>query len=84
MTSTIRSSLLFAFLALAACTTVQYRPVALPLIARPVLPHVESSALQCLAPQTYIDLANRERQYKSWGMQYEAEVEANNAKAKGK
>lgn len=79
-----RSKLLILALALAlsACTTVQHRPVALPLIARPTLPTVKPAEVQCLADDVYMRLVDRERGYKGWGMQYEAEVKANNAKAK--
>jgi hypothetical protein len=69
-------------LLLAGCTTVQYRPVLLPLPARPVLTPVKASAVACLAPETYTLLVERERSYKGWGLQLEAIIKANNAKAK--
>lgn len=71
-----------AALALAGCSTVQYRPVALPLPVRPVLTPVQASAVQCLAPATYTALVNRERALKTWGLELEAVIKANNAKAK--
>lgn len=82
MTSTIRSSLILAALAIAGCTTVQYRPVPLQLPARPVLTPVHASDLQCLSDSAYTTIVNRERGYKTWGLELEAIIEANNAKAK--
>jgi len=67
---------------LAGCTTTVYRPVALPLPARPVLTPVKASALQCLAPGTYTTIVNRERGYKTAYLELEAIIRANNAKAK--
>lgn len=81
MTSTRLSSLL-ALALLAGCTTTVYRPVALPLPVRPVLTPVKASTLQCLAPDIYTTIVNRERGYKTWGLELEAIITANNAKAK--
>lgn len=97
MTSTIRfdfpytsarrvkqSALVFTCaLLLAGCAAqpVRRAPVALPLPARPTLPAVPASALQCLAPGTYTDIVNRERGYKTWGLELEAIIQTNNAKA---
>lgn len=81
MTSTIRSSLILAALAIAGCTTVQYRPVPLPQPARPVLTPVKASDLQCLSKSTYTTIVDRERALKTWGLELEAIVEANNARA---
>lgn len=81
MTSTRLSSLL-ALALLAGCTTTVYRPVALPLPARPVLTPVKASALQCLAPEAYTTIVNRERALRTWGLEVEAIIKANNAKAK--
>jgi hypothetical protein len=78
----IRLSSLLAVLLLAGCTTVQYRPVPLPLPARPVLTPVKASDVACLAPDVYTALVNRERALKEWGLAEEAVLKANNAKAK--
>lgn len=80
MTSTIRFSALLA-LALAGCVTQPPRPVPLPLPARPVLPAVKGADLQCLAPAVYTTIVNRERGYKTWGLELEAIITANNQKA---
>ena len=80
MTSTIRSSAAFAAVLLAACAT-QPRPVALPLPARPTVPAIPASELQCLADSTYTKIVNRDRGYKTWGLELEAIIKANNAKA---
>jgi hypothetical protein len=72
---------LLAFALLAGCTTTVYRPVPLPIPVRPVLMPVPAGALQCLAPDTYTTIVNRERGYKTWGLQLEAIIRANNAKA---
>lgn len=80
MTSTRLSSLL-ALALLAGCTTTVTHPVPLPLPARPVLTPVTASQLQCLAPDAYTTIVNRERGYKTWGLELEAIIEANNAKA---
>ena len=81
MTSTRLSSLL-ALALLAGCTTTVYRPVTLPLPPRPVLTPVPASALQCLAPDTYTTIVNRERGYKTAYLELEAIIRANNAEAK--
>ena len=81
MTLIPRSSLL-ALALLAGCTTTVYRPVALPLPTRPVLTPVKASTLKCLAPDTYTTIVNRERALRTWGLELEAVIEANNAKAK--
>lgn len=82
MTSTIRSSAILLALALAGCATPAARPVLLPLPSRPVLTPIKGDALQCLAPDTYTTIVNRERALRTWGMQLEAVIRANNAKAK--
>jgi hypothetical protein len=94
MTS-IRLSSLLAVLLLAGCTTVQYRPVPLPLPARPTLTPIKADAFSCppgvilpapwtmcITDATYTALANRQTGYKTWGLQLEAIIKANNAKAK--
>ena len=81
MTLTRLSSLL-ALTLLAGCTTTVYRPVTLPLPLRPVLAPVKADALQCLTPDAYTTIVNRERGYKTWGLELEAIIKANNAKAK--
>lgn len=68
---------------LAGCTTPAARPVLLQLPARPVLTPIKGDALQCLAPDTYTVIVNRERGLRTWALQLEAIIEANNAKAKG-
>jgi hypothetical protein len=68
-------------LALAGCTTQPPRPVPLPVPARPVLTPLKASDLQCLSDSAYTTIVNRERGYKTWGLELEAILEANNAKA---
>ena len=68
MTS-IRVSSLLALVLLAGCTTTVYRPVALPLPPRPVLAPVKANAVQCLAPDTYTALVNRDRALRGWGLE---------------
>lgn len=68
---------------LSSCTSVQYRPVELPLAIRPVLPSVSRAELQCLAPDTYLKVVDRERGYKNWGLENEATLKTNNEKARG-
>lgn len=80
MTSTTRFSALLAIL-LAGCVTQPPRPVPLPLPARPTLTALKASDLQCLSDSTYTIIVNRERGYKTWGLELEAIIEANNAKA---
>lgn len=77
--------LLASALWLAGCavTSVQYRPVLLPQPARPVLTPLKASDLQCLSDSAYTTIVNRERAYKTWGLQLEAIIDANNAKADG-
>ena len=70
--------------ALGACTIqVRHEPVLLPLPARPVLTPIKASDLQCLSDSAYTTVVNRERGYKTWGLQLEAILRANNAKANG-
>lgn len=69
---------------LTGCTTVLYRPAQLPLPARPTLPAVPSTAVQCLAPPTYSALVLRERGLKAWGLELEAVIKANNGRANAK
>jgi len=68
-------------LALAGCATTVYRPVPLPLVARPTVPAVKPAEVQCLAKDTYTKIVDRDRGYKNWGLKLEAIIEANNAKA---
>lgn len=70
-----------ALLALAGCATIRPVPVTLPLPARPVLTPVKASDVQCLAPDTYTALVNRERALRTWGLELEAEIKALDAKA---
>jgi hypothetical protein len=74
---------LVALLAGCGPTRIEYRPVPLPLplAERPVLTPIAPDALQCLAPATYTTIVNRERGYKTWGLELEATIKANNAKA---
>jgi hypothetical protein len=81
MISTIRSSVALASLLLAACATQPPRPVELPLPARPTVPAVKAAELQCLSDGVYTRITNRERGYKNWGLQLEAIIQSNNAKA---
>lgn len=69
--------------ALAGCATPAAKPVLLPLPSRPVLTPVKGDAMQCLAPETYTAVIDRERALRTWGLQLEAIIEANNDKAKG-
>lgn len=71
------------WLAGCAAAPVQYRPVLLPQPARPVLTSLKASDLQCLSDSAYTTIVNRERAYKTWGLQLEAIIDANNAKAGG-
>lgn len=65
----------------AGCQTIKPIPVALPLPPRPALTPVTASQVQCLAPDAYTTLVNRERALRTWGLQLEAIIRANNAKA---
>ena len=77
-----RAGLVCLLACFAGCTTTVYRPVTLPLPPRPVLTSVPASAVQCLAPDAYTALVNRERALRTWGLELEAVIKANNAKAK--
>jgi hypothetical protein len=68
-------------LALSACTTQPPRPVPLPLPARPTLTPRKAADLQCLSDSAYTTIVNRERGYKTWGLELEAIINANNVKA---
>lgn len=82
MTSTIRFSFVgLAALALAACATV-YRPVSLPVVPHPVLEPVTQAELQCLTPDAYRRIVDRERALKTWGLAESAIIDANNKAAK--
>jgi hypothetical protein len=70
-----------AGLLLTACAIQPPRPVELPLPARPTLTPLKAADLQCLSNSTYTTIVNRERGYKHWGLQLEAIIESNNAKA---
>lgn len=69
--------------ALAGCTTTHVRtlPVALPLPARPVLQPVPASSVACLSDTTYTALVHRERALRTWGLQLQAVIQANNQHA---
>lgn len=83
MISTRISSCLALVLVLTGCaSTTDVRPMALPLPARPTLPAVKASAVQCLSKDAYTALVNRERGLRTWGEKLEAIIQANNAKAK--
>lgn len=73
-------------LLLCACAQQPVRtlPVTLPLPPRPALSAVTSTDVQCLAPATYTMLVNRERALKTWGLQLEAIIQANNQHAADK
>lgn len=97
MTSTRISSLtilLTSTIWLSGCGTqpVRHAPVELPLPARPVLTPINGDAFacpvvlpapytMCMTDDTYKTIVNRERGYKTWGLELEAIIEANNAKA---
>ena len=72
---------LVALLLLAGCTQVQVKPVMLPVPVEPALTPVTASQVQCLAPQTYTALVNRERALRTWALELQAVIDANNAKA---
>lgn len=76
--SDLRAYVILAALALAGCATVHPVPVTLPLPPRPVLTPVTASQVQCLAPDTYTALVNRERALRTWGLELEAIIRANN------
>lgn len=83
MTSILRNSALALVLILPGCATrPDVRPMALPLPARPTLTPVKASAVECLAPDAYTALVNRERALRTWGEELEGIIQANNAKAK--
>lgn len=69
-------------LALVGCATPATRPVLLPLPSRPVLTPLKASDLQCLSDSSYTTIVNRERSLRTWGLELEAVIDANNAKAK--
>lgn len=71
-----------ALLLLSACTTQPPRPVELPIPARPTVPAVKASELQCLSNDVYTRIVNRERGYKTWGLSLEAILFKNNEKAR--
>ena len=53
-------------------------------VARPAGANtLKASDLQCLSDSAYTTIVNRERGYKTWGLQLEAIIDANNAKAVG-
>lgn len=79
MTSILRVSVLA--LLLTGCAQVQVKPVLLPVPAEPVLTPVKSAQVQCLAPQTYTTLVDRERSLRTWALELQAVIQANNAKA---
>lgn len=62
----MKAAAIILTLIISGCETVRYVSSPLPLPARPVLPQIESKALQCLSPETYSDLVKRDmlrRQY---------------------
>lgn len=67
---------------LAGCATVRPVPVTLPLPPRPVLTPVTASQVQCLAPDAYTALVDRERKLRTWGLELEAIIRANNGAVK--
>lgn len=74
---------MLALALLAGCVRTEVRqvPVLLPLPARPALTAVPAAGVACLSDATYTDLVNRERALRTWGLQLEAVIEANNAHA---
>lgn len=83
MNGRLTAACAFAF-ALAGCTAapiVTVHPVLLPTVPRPVLPAVAPEEVQCLAPDVYTRLVDREQGYRQWGLKLEAIIAANNAKA---
>lgn len=65
----------------AGCQTIKPVPVTLPLPPRPVLTPVTASQVQCLAPDTYTALVNRERALRTYALKLEAIIRASNGKA---
>lgn len=78
-----RFSALALTLALAGCATTHYvsRPVELPLPAKPTLPAISGSNLQCLSADTYRALVERFRAIASDDNQLRAIIERNNQAA---
>lgn len=69
-----------AVLMLAACTTI-VRPAYIQIPAAPVLVKVPGSELMCLAPATYLALADRQAALLKWALELQAALQGNNAKA---
>lgn len=69
-------------LLLAGCVSQPPRPVELPLPARPTVLAVKPAELQCLAKPVYDKIVNRERGYKTWGLELEAIILTNNGNAR--
>lgn len=73
---------LLVALAMAACAQQPVRaisqPVVLPLPARPVLAPVMPGSIACLSDATYTTLVDRERALRTWGLELEAVIQANN------
>lgn len=73
---------LFVVTGLAACAQQPVhqvsRPVVLPLPARPVLAPVAPASVACLSNDAYTTLVNRERALRTWGLELEAIIQANN------
>lgn len=97
MISTARFSIIFVALLFAACVAAPNyiaRPVEIALPARPAFEPILGSAfacppdvhakhpqLVCISNATYGELVERMRGYKNWGLQLEAIIKRNNARA---
>ncbi len=78
----IRAGLVcIALVCIAGCATMRPVPVTLPLPPRPVLTPVTASQVQCLAPDTYTTLVDRERALRTYALELEAIIKAANGKA---
>ncbi|PIQ38945.1 MAG: hypothetical protein COW58_14410 [Thalassolituus sp. CG17_big_fil_post_rev_8_21_14_2_50_53_8] len=54
------------------CSSVRYKPVTLPVPARPVLPPITAADLECLNDETYRALATRQRLMREYTEELEA------------
>ncbi len=69
----------------AGCTTPRVEPITapLPLPARPELPAIAGDALQCLAPETYRAMVERDRARRDYAEQLEAVIRSTHGASNG-
>lgn len=74
--------LLFAIIisSIAACSEVIYKPVPLDRPTRPALPRIEEHGLQCLSPQVYETLTERQRLRREYTEQLEIIIDSTKQK----